>query len=243
MAKIAFIAGEVFQPDILTSNKAKNSGLGLPFPGAVVAAGRPLAIIGGGPQISRYTEELKAWDGDIWAINGAFGWCLDNGIRATFYSLDASDGLIGVAERARIAILADSCSPLVFDAVDGPVFLVDMDAIPKGCTSACTAPMLAALKGYSSLTFYGCESSFSDAEHAYSWAYITASRVKVECGGREYLTTPQLIMQAEYLADISRSIPNFITVKGDGFLPALIEHSDYSVTKISRDLAEGINAH
>jgi hypothetical protein len=239
--KITFIPGEVFPPEFLSRNKALNEGRGLSFPGE--PASGPLAVIGGGPQIDKFVDELAAWPGEIWAINGAFGWCLDHGIKATFYSLDALPDLVSLSTRASSAILSDDCSPAVREAVQGPVYLVEMEAIPKGCTSACTAPMLAALKGYEGITLYGCESSFINAEHAYSWSFLTTSRVLVECGGREFLTTPPLIMQAEYLAEIATSIPGYLTVKGDGFLPALIKHGDYSVLKISRDIAESINGH
>lgn len=238
MRKAAFTAGEVYPSEILASNKALNNGLGFSYPGKAGANGKPLAVVGGGPQVVRFIDELKSWDGDIWAINGAFGWCVENGIDATFYTLDASPCLIGMAERARMAVLADNCSPLVLDSVDGPVFLVDMDNVPLGCTSTATAPMLAALRGYTSVTLFGCESSFTDREHAYSWQYVTESRVLVACGGSEYLTTPQLIMQAEYVSEIAREVPGYVTAKGDGFLPTLIHHGDYEILKVSRDIAE-----
>lgn len=243
MAKITFTAGEVYPSDTLAANKVLNNGLGYPCFGTAKATKANIAVVGGGPQVSDFTEELKVWDGDIWAINGAFGWCLDHGIDATFYTLDASPALEGMAKRASRAILADNCSPSVAGAVRGPVLLVDMENVPLGCTSTATAPMLAALAGYASLTLFGCESSFTDREHAYSWKYVTESRVLVSCGSREYLTTPQLIMQAEYVADIARQIPGYVTVKGDGFLPALIEHGDYDVLKVSRDIAEAVNGN
>lgn len=239
--KINFVPGSSFQAETLARNKLVNEGHGLPFTGKAVTGS--LAVIGGGPQVSGFIDELKSWAGDIWAINGALGWCLDNSITAAFYTLDASPGLLSTAERASSAILADSCDPAVREAVKGPVYVVETEDIPKGPSSACTAPMLAALLGYEGITLYGCESSFTGAEHAYHWPFLTESRVQVECGGREFMTTPQLIMQAEYLAEIATSIPGYLTVKGDGFLPALIKHGDYSVLKISRDIAENIHGH
>jgi hypothetical protein len=236
--KLTFRAGQVFHPEYLVRNKVTNLRLGLPVFGEAKGTKSKLAVVGGGPEVVRFRDDLRSWDGEIWAINGAFGWCLDNGIPATFFSLDASDALLGMAQRATAAILADHCNPSVVAAVSGPVQMIDLEHTPLGATSAASVPMLAAINGNPSVTLFGCESSFTDREHAYSWSLVTESRVLVECGGQEYLTTPQLIMQAEYLADIARRVPGYVTVKGSGFLPALIEHGDYEVVKVSRDIAQ-----
>lgn len=243
MRKITFTAGEVVRPDILGSNKVANQNIGFAYPGKVNTLGVPLAVVGGAPNVADHLEELRNWPGEVWAINGAFGWCLDNGIKATFYTLDASPALIGMAEKATHAVLAANASPIVVDAVDGPVWLVDIDDVPHGCTSACTAPMLAAMRGYGSVTMFGCACSFADREHAYQWDYVTESRLLVQCGSSQYLTTPQLTMQAEYLADIVRDLPDYVTIRGDGFLPALVEHGEWGAVKVSRNLMESINGN
>ena len=243
MAKLAFVAGDVFQPDVLNGNKAANENLGFAYPGKIDVKGAPLAVVGGAPDLGDHLEELRNWPGEIWAINGAFGWCQDNGIKATFYTLDASPVLVDMAERAGMAIIASNASPLVVQAVDGPVWLVDIEDIPHGCASACTAPMLASMRGYGSVTLFGCGCSFIEREHAYEWSHVTESRLLVKCGPDEYITTPQLIMQAEYMADIVRGLPEYVSVKGGGFLPALAEHGDWDALKVSRNLMDAINVN
>ena len=239
MPKIKFVAGGSFPEEDLARFTSLNNALGLPRYGGDDGIKPRLAIVGGSPSVAEFTDELKAWPGDIWAINGAFGWCLEKGIEATFYTLDASDVLVDMARRASSAILADHCHPAVVHAVRGHIQLVKLEGIPLGSTSAASAPLLAAQGGYEGITLFGCASSFVGSEHIYAWD-VTVSRLLVECGGREYLTTPQLIMQAEYLADIARQVPGYLEVRGEGFLPALIEHGDYSVAKVSRDLAQTI---
>lgn len=241
MAKLAFIPGEVFPSDLLIGNKRANESIGISYPGDVDVIGVPLAVVGGSPNIVEHIEELQNWPGEIWAINGAFGWCLDNGINATFYTLDASDCLRGMAERAKQAVMADNASPDAVAAVDGPVWLVDIEDVPHGCASACTAPMLASMRGYESVTLFGCGCSFTEREHAYKWSHTTESRLLVKCGEAEFITTPQLIMQAEYLADIARDIPEYVFIKGGGFLPALVEHGEWDALKVSRNLMDTIN--
>lgn len=237
--KLTFTAGEVFPADDLARFTALNKALGLPRYGADEGIKPRLAVVGGSPSVADSVDELRAWPGDIWAINGAFGWCLEHGIEATFYTLDASDNLADMARRASSAILADHCHPAVVHAVRGAIRLIQLEGTPLGCTSAASAPMLAAQGGYEGVTLFGCASSFEGpTEHVYPWSLVTQSRVLVECGGRQYLTTPPLIMQAEYLADIARQIPGYVDVRGEGFLPALIEHGDYEIAKVSRDLAQ-----
>jgi len=214
--------------------------LGLPLISEAGPVAPRLALVGGSPWAKNYLDELKAWDGEIWAVNGAFGWCLDNGIDATFYTIDPAPTLQGLASRAKRAVLATSCHPDVFAAVDGPIEVFPFKELPSGSTSACTAPMAAAARGHAHITLFGCESSFEARIHGYDWPEGHESFVIVECGGKEYRTTPQLIMQAEYLSEIGREIPSFIDVRGCGFLPALIEHGDYEVLRVSQDIMEKI---
>jgi hypothetical protein len=240
--KLTFRPSPAFPAEYLERNKVDNQRLGLPVFGEAKGTLGALAVVGGGPEVARYVDELRAWDGEIWAINGAFDWCKERGIHATFFTLDASIELATIAAGATKAVLADWCPTDVVGAVNGPVQLVRVEGTPLGCSSAASAPMLAAIAGYPSLTMFGVESSFrGEQEHVYQWQLAVPSRALVECGGREYLTSPSLIMQAEYLADIARKVGGYVMVKGDGFLPALIEHGDYEVLKVSRDLVRSID--
>jgi hypothetical protein len=240
--KITFIARTAAGDDAVSRNIEHSSRLGHPLITQSKPVASRLAVVGGSPWVKDHLDELKAWDGDIWAINGALVWCQDNGIDATFYTIDPMPTLQAIAKRATRAILGSSCHPDVFSAVNGPIEVFPFGELPSGSTTACTAPMAAATKGHTHITFFGCESSFKDKTHAYS-CEASASRVLVECGGAEYLTTPQLIMQAEYLGEIARKIPSYIDVRGRGFLPALVEHGDYSVSKVSPDIMESVRGN
>lgn len=241
--KIVFRARSVVDQTIIDRNKEENRRLGLPFVGTLGPVSPNLAVVGGGPSVLDHVEELKAWDGDIWAVNGAMTWCHGVGIDAALFTIDPKESLFPIAEQARRAILGTSCAPSVVSAVSGPVEMFPLGDYPNGSSSASSAPMAAAARGHAHVTLFGCESSFTDRVHAYSWSDTHSSRVLVECGGSEYLTNPQLIMQAEYLAEIAREIPSFIAVRGRGFLPALIEHGDYSVSKVSTDIMESVRGN
>lgn len=239
--KITFIPRTAAGEEAVTRNIEHSTRLGHPLITESGPVARSLAVVGGSPWAKDYLEELKAWDGDIWAINGAFSWCLGNGIDATFYTIDPMPGIADIAATAKRAILATCCHPDTFAALKGrPIEVFPFKELPSGTTSACTAPMAAAARGHAHITLFGCESSFETRIHGYDWPEGGESFVIVECGGEEYRTTPQLIMQAEYLAETARELPFFIDVRGRGFLPALIEHGDYSVLKVSPDIMESI---
>lgn len=240
--KIAFNPVNSFPKEHLDRNKAHTRDLALPLVGECGDAHKPpLAIVGGGPSIALFEDELREWDGEVFAINGAFRWCRERGIDCGFYSIDPSPVIAEDAKGADRAILADICVPEVFEAVTGPIEVFPIGELPSGSTTASTAPMIAARRGNASITLFGCESSFTGRVHAYGWTEENTGRVLVEVAGAEYLTTPQLIMQSEYLLEIARALPGYVAVRGEGFLPALIEHGDYSVLKVSRDIAESLN--
>jgi hypothetical protein len=146
-----------------------------------------------------------------------------------------------MASRAKRAVLGSCCATETFDAIDGPIEVFPYGDLPSGSTTACAAPMAAAKRGNSHVTFFGCESSFTDRVHSYQWSEDNG-RLLIDCDGSGYLTTPQLLMQAEYLCETILGVPDYITIKGWGLLPAMIRSGgDYSVLKVSRDLAETIN--
>ena len=238
--KITFIAQSGFDDQTLQRNAQNSSRLGLPLIGQAGAGAPHLAVVGGSPSVVNHIEELRAWGGDIVAANGAYLWCLENGIDAIFYTIDPLPTLAGVATKAGRAILGSVCDPSVFEAVKGQIEVFPVGDLPTGTSGVATAPMMAAQRGHESVTFFGCESSFEGQEHAYSWPHKTESRLVVECGGKQYMTTPQLVMQAEYIAEIAHGVPGFVTVAGGGFLPALIEHGDYEVLNVSRNIMESL---
>lgn len=243
MGKIRFEPVAKLPDATLRAQREYSRGLGLP---EIIRGVKPtidrglLLILGGSPEITGRTDDIRQWNGDIWAINGAWQWCHGNGIDATFYRIDPE---VGACENAmlgnvRKAVLADMVEPGTFDALiaakaDIRLFRLGSEdgAFPPETTAAATAPQVALWHGYRGVHFLGCESSFCDGTHAYKKE--APNLVWVECGGREYVTSPQMIMQAESIADAARAFPAHITIAGGGFLKALAEHGTYRVTHIS----------
>ena len=225
----------------IARNRKVNRRRGIPKVGSFPVKPR-LAIVGGGLDLGRFIDELRCFDGEIWAINGAYNWCKAIRIEAMFYGIDPSFRLLPLVRCVEKAILADTVHQAVFDSLGDKV--VEMawtgpDDIKHGTTAAATAPMIGAERGHNHITFFGCQSSFDPmATHMYKNADL--SKVWVKCGGVEYISCPQFIMQAEFLAPLARGLPKGIEVKGQGFLSSLIEHGTFEVTHVARSINDGL---
>jgi len=198
----------------------------LGFPQMEPAAVHRLAVVGGGPSIAGYIDELAGFDGEVWAINGAFRWCLSRGIDAAFFTIDPQPQAAAHARGASRAILATWCHPSTFDALYG----ADISTVRPtlhGATSATAAPALAIEAGYRELVFYGCESSFGESTHVYGNRGV-GNLLKVSCNCHEFLTTPDMVMQAEFLGTLIRAAPRFKERSG-GLLAAFIASPDIDV--------------
>jgi len=239
MAKISFDVKCTTDDDTLRRNREHCSRLGLPSLGSKPVA---LAVVGGGKSALDNVEALRDFAGEVWAINGAFQWCLENDIEATFYSLEAEPVVASDCKGAKRAIVSDAMDPIVFNALQGAeieTVRLGKDGLASHTSTAATAPMVAAERGHTSVTFYGIDLCFEGASHHYKDQ--PTGKIWVGCGGREFLTNPHLLMQAEFMAELAIALPGSIKVTGDGFLANLItEGGEYDVTHVSPDIHNSI---
>ncbi len=222
--KINFTSNGCVPAADLTRNEDYARRLG--FPKMEPAASHRLAVVGGGPSVADKLDELSAWEDEIWAINGAFHWCLRHGIDPAFFSVDPLPQTAEHCWGATRAVLATWCHPATFEALKD----ADISAFkPRdhGATTATTAPEIAIEVGYREVSFYGCESSFGETTHAYGNRGI-GNLMKVSCNGHEFLTTPDMMMQAEFLGELIRAAPCFKDCSG-GLLAAYIASPDIDV--------------
>jgi hypothetical protein len=205
-----------------------------------------LAVVGGGPSIKQHIEELKFFDGDVWAINGAFQWCRENGIDAWFFSVDPNPVVATFCEGARRAFVAMDCHPDVFRALSrAKVEALSLADIEHGPTTSTAAPVIAAKRGYSEVHFFGCEGSFDQTTHAYG-DYGLDGLLRVKCNGEEFHTTADMMIQVEYLGQIIKATPGFCKDRSGGLLSAYIESPDIDVLAASpqlhKDILDGANS-
>lgn len=55
------------------------------------------------------------------------------------------------------------------------------------------------------------------------------------------MTTSQYVMGTEFIAQVAKVVPTWITAADKGFLSALIKYGDYEVTHISREIQDALN--
>lgn len=235
--KVKFTGISRFPESDLRRNEEATRLLKLPEVGTKKVKDR-LAIVGGSPSVVWYADEIRAFDGDILAVNGAFHWCRDNGIDAAFYSIDPHPVIAGMARGAMRAILSHRCDPSVFaELSDSDVEVYSGEHI--GPSSATNATLLGILRGHKSVTFYGCACDLDadGIEGSPSPSPIThGGRMLVAADGREFMTDPGLMMQAETLAEIIRAAPEVFIERSDGLLGALVRNPDLDVLKVSRSV-------
>jgi len=209
--------------------------LGLPFH---KGAGR-LAIVGGGPSINSHLDELKAWDGAIWAVNGTINWCLSHAIEAAFYTIDALPPGKWFYDLSRVkrAVLASDCNPELIRGLLSQGAKVELLPIPDGGpTSAAAADVLSLQAGYTNITWFGCEGSFDEGTHAFASAEIP-DWIDVDIGGQRYRTKPEFVGQSTIMAEVIRKFPQAYSERSGGLLRAMVEHgADHDVYQVSNSL-------
>lgn len=140
----------------------------------------PLAIACSGPSLRSCLGELANWPGEIWAINGAYGYLIDNGIIPNgFFGMDPLPGLAPYVDQAHertTFYICSICDPAVFDNLaghrvqtwnpdgDSMVYPPGQWTIGGGTTAVTRAPYLGILQGFRDITLFGVDSSFENGE-------------------------------------------------------------------------------
>lgn len=209
----------------LAANVAHARSLGLPYLAASSAERGPLNVVGRGPSVAHYADEIRRRRHDTWAVGSAFKWCRDNGIAATALCVDTAPEMAEHIVGAPRAIVSDQCDPAVFAALrDADVVLIDPDNHAHGSTAATMTPDLGLVTGHNEIRFFGCESSFADTTHAGPAEDVrhVVHLLRVECGGRLFLTNPQMLLQAREMWELFVLHPEIFIDRSGGLLGAMI---------------------
>lgn len=202
------------------------------YPPPPMATCDQLAVVGGGPSALQHINEIASFEA-VWAINGTWRWCEENGIDAALFTIDPL-----FIDAAPIGIYADICDPPTVAASEfAHVFKVD--GLARGTTSATACPHLAIQLGYRHVTFFGCEGSFAGQTHTFK--NIGGARLWIMANGREWETNPQMFMQCEVLAEIIRMAPNVFCEKSGGLLGAMIADPDIDMVAGTAGIHKALN--
>lgn len=205
---------------------------GVPYVEANSLVGRRIALVAGGPSILQHVEKLRVWDGEVWAVNGAYRWCRDRGIEATLLAIDPHPVVRKWAEGAHRAILGDTCDPAVFDLLKGAdvrQIRIAPDGIKGTSSTATSVPFLAMHVMAAGVTFFGCESSF---ERDHSHAYMHEDRddmLVISVGFEDFLTYSDFFLQARELSAMIRNLDGYLDEESGGLLRALVKSPDHRI--------------
>lgn len=201
-----------------------------------------LAIVGSGPSVLDHLDELRSWPGEIWAVNGAYRFLVDQGIHVhAFVGLDPVPGLKEYVEKRdeRTTFLMSSvCDPDVFDELkDADVWLwhskqADFPypegscVVGGGTTCLTRAPFLAHMVGWRDIVLFGCDSSFSEQTYCYqhgSFAEDTKNeRFEVEINGRVFVTEMNMLKQVSVLGVMDTLFNGVLTFRCGGLMEAFL---------------------
>lgn len=199
-----------------------------------------LAVVGLGDSASRAINELREWDGDIWAINGAAAWLASQGIVSTMVTVDPLPFPDSAFDGISSALFASCADPKAFELMRDRVEKFDMsehadDGVFGGCTTATRMPALAIQLGYTDITFFGCEGSFTDRNHVDSHRDYP-EQLFIRAGGTDYRSVPEFVLQAQSLSALISEWPDIFKEKSGGLLRAMVKNKDWSVVAVSASL-------
>lgn len=192
--------------------------------------GRRLAVVGAGPLVVHDLEELRAWDGDIWAINSAARWLHENGVDCTLVTIDPLD-MPGEFPMAR-ALIATCCHPHLFAKLaHAEVTTFDLaetapHGIQGGCTTALRSASLAFHLGYLDVSFFGCEGSYEGERDHIDYHNGEAEELVIRADGRDYKIETGLLVQCTDFAKLFGTFSAVFKNRSGGLLKAIMEHPD-----------------
>lgn len=208
-----------------------------------------LAIVGSGPSVLTYLNELRSWSGEIWAVNGAYRFLLKQGIVAhAFVGLDPVPGLkeyVEVRDEKTAFLISSACDPCVFDELENAAVYLwhskhgDFDypegsAVVGGGTTCLTrAPFLAQMLGWRDITVFGGDCSFADDVYCYPLGTFkedsTRPQFDVVVNDRTFRTELALLKQLSVFGVMEPMFNGCLQFRCGGLLEAFLASPMYEI--------------
>jgi len=188
-------------------NMASAMRRGLPVCDVQKPNGRRIAIVGSAPSVTEYLDELRSFDGDVLAINGALDYLIENGVKVWgWFGIDPQAGLTKYLKKKPDVryFVASMCDPAVFDALkDRDVSIVHLKednclepSVPGGTVAITRAPYFALQQGYRDITIYGADASYGEAHHCYgAEPERDDTAITVRVGNKSFRSDATLVSQ------------------------------------------------
>jgi hypothetical protein len=207
-----------------------------------------VAIVASGPSVTHEVETLRAFEGELWGINGAFAWLRHRGLAPhAFIGLDPEwflkEYLIDPPKDATY-YLGACVDPQVFDHLKGHNvrmwFPADSEVkyprgvptVPGGSSCLARAPYLAYMLGYVDVHVFGGDSSYTDRTHVYSEPGNCPTKeqgmVLAQSNGKVFKSAKNMILQASDMVEVATNFPGTITIHGGGLMPEMCAEMEAS---------------
>lgn len=212
---------------------------------AICAHDGYMVIVGSGPSLAGFADEIKAEQAKgrpIWAVKGAHDWLIDNGIQPdVFLSIEPRDRRNNLqrANENTVYLLASRVCPEVFDHLAGKNVMIwhcassdDENAVLMKhrkygiggmSTSGLRAVHVGVHQGYRNFVMYGMDScNAPDGITKRIDGSLTGQQQDVIVGGRKFICNVAMAKQAFDFQYLYALLPGIhIEVKGDGLLAAI----------------------
>lgn len=211
----------------------------------------PLLIVCGGPSLKDYLPQLKilAKKSNIMAVNGTYGFLLENGIEPEWFLLvDSREENLPIVDRVcdeTIHILASQVHPKVYEALEDQKILMVNVGTPKtietvrqidpnadylyGPTgqSGVHAIFVGAALGYRKQVLFGYDCSHKGYHHAFPQPLNDNDEtIIVVHNGLQYKTTPGLAQMASsfqrVISPLVKACQLELEMCADGLLPDIL---------------------
>jgi len=203
----------------------------------------PLAVIGGGPSIADHLHEIRELP-DRWAINSMGRYLREHDIDFTFLTIDSEYQPLEFMRSGDKALVGTWCYPEIFEQLndcDVRIFDVADGNVAHLTTSASAACHLGPLLGYRKVIFFGCESSYPEGKtHVHKQIPIEHWLI-VRCNGQEFLTDPQMWIQADAMARVLRMFPGIYKEQSGGLLGALVADPEYELVAAADSVHQALD--
>jgi len=205
------------------------------------------AVVGGGPSAREHFDELRDWDGDVFAINDMAGVLSDEGISCYMYSIDGTPVKFKTGKHVMGAVFSTRVHAnqfRLFKHKNIRVFNMaeddQKDGIEGGATGLCRAPHLFIKMGYAGIDFFGCEGSFFTTSHADAdHQDARGNMMIIRAGGMDYLTHAGFMLQCEHMAKVLKDFPKIYRAHCNGLLIAMMDNPDtWGVVAVSDSIKE-----
>jgi len=225
------------EEDKLIENIEYSNNLGLPLLELSDPHEDHAVVVGGGPSVKNFIEEIKwrkSQGQKIFALNNSWKWLDGQGIIPDFHvMMDARPENVEFVPDGK-CFYSSQCDKSVFDKAKDVTLWNHSNAqnivqgnglfVAGGSTVGLNTLSICAMMGYRQIHIYGFDSSYEeDKHHAYEQNLNdNENTIIVKCGDKEFKTAPWMAEQAIQFSELYPQLISMgcvLTIHGDGLLP------------------------